>query len=530
MVAALNKSFHQEANPVAHGWRISRLRFFMIVFIAYGLYFVFPSAIMGFLTYFNWMTWIAPNNVNLAIITGSIGGLGINPITTWDWSYLSALNNPLVTPFFSTMNLFLGAALLGMPVILGIYYTNTWNTAYLPINSNHLFDNTGSRYNVSKILNPDFTLNVQEYENYSPAYQTAGNATVFFFFFAIYTATIMHIILYYRKEVSAGFKALWQRRNARDAYTDVHNRLMKAYKEVPEYWFAGIFVINLVFGIVAMEKYHTQMPIWAIFFCIALGIVFMVPIGIITAITNIQVTINVITEIIAGYTIPGRPLAVMIFKTYGVVSTGQAIGYVGDMKLGHYMKISPRTVFSGQLVASIIACFVGIAVADWQIGNISDLCGAANTQGFTCPGYNTFFNSAVQWGTIGPQRLYSHGQIYYPVVYGFLLGAVAPLFPWLMQRRFPGSAWKYVNTPALFYGVSHFSPLLPLCHFLTKTFPASQLRALQSQLPHSGRLHGLCLPMVHSYSLPGMVGEVQLYPCDCPQYVPLSPLSLCLAY
>lgn len=34
-----------------------------------------------------------------------------------------------------------------------------------------------------------------------------------------------------------------------------------------------------------------------------------------------------------GYMLPGRPLAVMIFKTYGFISTAQALGYAGDMKL-----------------------------------------------------------------------------------------------------------------------------------------------------------------------------------------------------
>lgn len=146
------------------------------------------------------------DNVKLALITGSISGMGLNPITTFDWSYISALNNPLVTPFFATMNVVGGAMLLGFPVILAVYFTNTWYTGYLPINSNHLFDNTGSRFNVSRIINSDFTLNVQEYENYSPAYQTAGNAVVFFFFFAIYTATAVHAGLYYKKEIMNGFR------------------------------------------------------------------------------------------------------------------------------------------------------------------------------------------------------------------------------------------------------------------------------------------------------------------------------------
>jgi hypothetical protein len=45
-----------------------------------------------------------------------------------------------------------------------------------------------------------------------------------------------------------------------------------------------------------------------------------VPIGIIFATTNIQIGLNVITEFIIGYMLPGRPLAMMIFKTYGMLN------------------------------------------------------------------------------------------------------------------------------------------------------------------------------------------------------------------
>ena len=39
-----------------------------------------------------------------------------------------------------------------------------------------------------------------------------------------------------------------------------------------------------------------------------------VPIGIIQAITSNQLGLNVITELIIGYMVPGRPIAMMQFK------------------------------------------------------------------------------------------------------------------------------------------------------------------------------------------------------------------------
>ena len=39
----------------------------------------------------------------------------------------------------------------------------------------------------------------------------------------------------------------------------------------------------------------------------------------IQAITNQQIGLNVITELVAGYILPGKPLAMMIFKTFGYI-------------------------------------------------------------------------------------------------------------------------------------------------------------------------------------------------------------------
>ena len=39
----------------------------------------------------------------------------------------------------------------------------------------------------------------------------------------------------------------------------------------------------------------------------------------------------------------------MCFKVYGYISMTQALTFVSDFKLGHYMKIPPRTMFMAQV-------------------------------------------------------------------------------------------------------------------------------------------------------------------------------------
>jgi hypothetical protein len=49
-------------------------------------------------------------------------------------------------------------------------------------------------------------------------------------------------------------------------------------------------------------------------------VIFLVPIGMIQAVTNWQIGTNVITEFVYGYMQAGRPLGAMMFKCY--VSSG----------------------------------------------------------------------------------------------------------------------------------------------------------------------------------------------------------------
>lgn len=71
-------------------------------------YFFFPGFIFQALSYFSWMVWISPDNVALAAITSPLGGLGLNPIPTFDWNIMSIWLTPLTIPTFTIMNQFVG--------------------------------------------------------------------------------------------------------------------------------------------------------------------------------------------------------------------------------------------------------------------------------------------------------------------------------------------------------------------------------------------------------------------------------------
>lgn len=60
--------------------------------------------------------------------------------------------------------------------------------------------------------------------------------------------------------------------------------------------------------------------------------------------------LNVITEYILGLIMPGKPIANVCFKVYGYMSMNQSVSFLTDFKLGHYMKIPPRSMFLVQVL------------------------------------------------------------------------------------------------------------------------------------------------------------------------------------
>ena len=119
------------------------------------------------------------------------------------------------------------------------------------------------------------------------------------------------------------------------------------------------------------------------------------PIGIIQAITNQQVGLNVITELIIGYALPGRPVAMMMFKTWGYITMAQALQFTQDFKLAHYMKVPPRPMFFCQVVATVIAGTVQLGVQAWLFTNIEDMCASDQPDGFICPSTQVFGTASI---------------------------------------------------------------------------------------------------------------------------------------
>ena len=76
---------------------ISRERFFYLAMLSSFLYYWLPGYLWTGLSVFNWVCWIAPNNVVVNSLFGTISGLGMG-LVTLDWAQITTVGNPLVIP------------------------------------------------------------------------------------------------------------------------------------------------------------------------------------------------------------------------------------------------------------------------------------------------------------------------------------------------------------------------------------------------------------------------------------------------
>jgi len=76
---------------------ISRERFFYLACLCSFVWYWVPGYLWTGLSVFNWVCWIAPNNVVVNNLFGTISGLGMG-LFTFDWVAISAIGSPLVTP------------------------------------------------------------------------------------------------------------------------------------------------------------------------------------------------------------------------------------------------------------------------------------------------------------------------------------------------------------------------------------------------------------------------------------------------
>ncbi|KAL6332805.1 hypothetical protein AAG906_015068 [Vitis piasezkii] len=334
-----------------------------------------PGYLFPILTFFSWVCWVWPHSITAQQIGSGYHGLGVGAFTL-DWAGISAYHgSPLVTPWFSILNVGAGFIMFIYIIVPVCYWKfNTFDARKFPIFSNQLFTSTGHKYDTNKILTPQYDLNIAAYDGYGKLYLSPLFALSIGSGFARFTATLTHVALFHGRDI------LRQSKSAiHNAKMDVHARLMKNYKQVPEWWFLILLIGSIALSIIMCFVWKRM--------CSCHG-------------GDAQPGYDIIAQFIIGYVLPGKPIN-LLFKIYGRISTVHALSFLTFVLTFQY-----HLLLDFQLVGTLVAGTVNLAVAWWM-------------------------TTEAVW----TWRLYRN------LVWLFLIGAVLPVPVWVMSKIFPEKKW-----------------------------------------------------------------------------------------
>ncbi|CAF1331766.1 unnamed protein product, partial [Didymodactylos carnosus] len=354
---------------------MSRLKFFILASICQAIYYWLPGYIMPVLTALSWMCMIKPDNVLLSQLTANRGG-GIGSLIL-DWNTVTgsyALLNvpfasPIIVPRWALINILIGFVTIVWIIIPSFYYSNLWNFKRFPIAVNQFY----------------------KIENDPTTWLSASSVIAWSLRFSSLPTLFIHTIFYHGKDIIKQCRTSLRKRE-----NDVHCVLMAKYREASEWWYIVIF--TTAFVIVMIICHFAQLITW---YYLLLAVLFasicLLPIGIVLAVTSINIDVYVIAETLGGSLLHGKTIELSTFVMFAVVVQTQALGLLMNFKLGHYMKLSPRVMFIIQLVITIFSSIIRyITTNNYLLTSIPNLC---NSDAWNC--------TAIDWA---PSNFASNGE------------------------------------------------------------------------------------------------------------------------
>ncbi|RLM92078.1 oligopeptide transporter 4-like [Panicum miliaceum] len=374
---ALHEKEEEDDQPAAEGGgRTSRAKFFLVALAGSFLWYAVPGYLAPTLTSVSWVCWIFSKSVTAQQLGSGMRGLGLGAFTL-DWTAVSSfLFSPLVSPFFATANILAGFVLFMYVAVPAAYWgLDLYNARRFPIFSSHLFAFDGKGYDINAIVNDRFEIDMDAYQRQGRINMSTFFALSYGLSFAAIATTVTHVALFHGKEIYRRFRA-----SRRDDRPDVHTRLMSKYQDALGWWFHSLLALSAAVSLVLCTVLKKETP-----------------------------GLNVLSEYVIGLILPGKPIANVCFKVYGYMSMSQAVSFLADFKLGHYMKIPPKSMFLVQLVGTVVAGTVNLGVAYWLLGSVPNICQDALLPAdspWTCPSDRVFFDASLIWGLVGPRRIF----------------------------------------------------------------------------------------------------------------------------
>ncbi|ORY44769.1 OPT superfamily oligopeptide transporter [Rhizoclosmatium globosum] len=476
---AMLNGLHGDRDSSGGLYRWSHTRLFWFATAAMFCWTFFPQYIAPMLGGISVVCMFArnsPNNKMAMVLGTSAPGAGMGFLSfSLDWSNFTFPFMPISTPLWSMFNSMFGMYLILWVVIPLCWHFNVFgndqaigkDSIYgFALNSPLIYNTNGTYLPNSDFIKFDpnernnLLLNDTFYELNQPIRVTTFFALVYGIGFLTFVSAIVHVALWYGHDILGRFQNTLKNLD----HEDIHSRLMNAYPQVPDWWYYLLLAVCGAAMLVVCTFGGFQLPWWGILLAIAFAIVTLPPIAIIQAISGQQIAVSVVSQFLIGLLLPGKVAATMAFKTFSYMGVTQALGYVEDLKLGHYVKIPPRALFVTQLVSTILGSFISILTAcalyesfgtspdpDSPLGFVWNIENLPSNSGWNIQNFNTYVSAGIIWGGIGPAKFFGPGSPYYSTLLGFVAGLILPVIPWVLHKIYPTSFWHLINVPLMFF-------------------------------------------------------------------------------
>ncbi|KAG2157244.1 OPT oligopeptide transporter protein-domain-containing protein [Suillus clintonianus] len=448
-----------------------KLKVFYVVFTAIFLWEMFPEWIFPLLTGLSIFCLAAPNNAAVSrVFGGSNGNEGLGLLSVcFDWQYISGGVNPMTIPLKAQLSTFIGY-ILCMVVFVAVFYNNIWESQNFPFLAQLLFYQNGTIYNQTLILNSNYEVDpTLVAEQGLPFY--AGTWVVALLSTNLgLAATFTHLLLWNKHDLRAAWTWMnmdtlrswranfdwkfWKHSGKREVPANIedldpHYREMLKYPDAPNSWYFMTFVLSFIVGLVVIYMTNSTLPWWGFVIAVLLAAVSILFFGALYAITGIQLSIQTLVQMIAGYLHNGRPMANMFFVLYSYNSVAQALLLLRDLKIAQYAKLPPRAAFTAQIIGTLLGAVLNYvlmnSIIDSQREILLSVQGTNIWSGQQPQSYNS---QAIAWGGLA-HELFSTGQRYQWVPLSYLIGLVAPLPFWIIHRYWPKLRMDYYYTPII---------------------------------------------------------------------------------
>ncbi|KAK3319793.1 oligopeptide transporter 6 [Cercophora scortea] len=431
------------------------LRFFAYVAVATFIWQWIPGFMFPLLSSIPLLCYFAHGNWKGFVLGSGYYGFGMLDLSL-DWNY-NTFFQPMYTPLWSNASQIGGAVLACWLIYPIMYFTNTLNALNLPPMSSGTFDDTGARYNTSRILTPQYTLNQTAMDEYSQPYWSVSYAMYFFWGFACSTGALVYSALWYGKDSYIAIVEAWKGR--RSDYNDPYLKLMSRTPRVPHWWYLTLLAICVALSLGCLYGAEIGLPWWGFLVIIVTSVICTFPNGILWGIANMQVGMAFLSELMAGAMFPGNPSAVLACMTFGRQILEQNLNLISDYKFGFYMKIPEREMFWAQVYGTLLGPFVNYGIMRLIIDNIGAdiLTGVVESNAWLALKTRNYYSISILWGILGPKVFFAPGSDYNWILWAFLIGPALVLIVYLVHLWKPH--WELetrVNPVVIMWGGTWF--------------------------------------------------------------------------